>query len=243
MTPFLCKSFGERLNGRLLDWSPFSRPSITITYGDEYNICWPISFNLMGNLFPFPTFFLPFLILTPIINIHPHGFANIAAITYDTSTRPRTTPGRDQDYDIQNAHLRSEISNLKKKVQQMQSLLNDHKNCAKYSNHSPQLDSKATKASPLECPAWAFMGTTNNNLLRYSELGFSLVLTCDVLKGIKQKEHWCLSGELRLDTGSTEWILNKDTLGFIVLAWYDTTEEFGCKIEFDVFDTCFSSST
>jgi hypothetical protein len=75
----------------------------------------------------------------------------MAAIIHNTS--PRTTPDRDQDYDTQNAHLRSEISNLEKKVQQMQSLLNEHKNCTKYPYIPPQLDSKATKASTLECPA------------------------------------------------------------------------------------------
>jgi hypothetical protein len=75
----------------------------------------------------------------------------MAAITHNTS--PRTTPGRDQDYDIQNAHLRLQISQLNKEVQQMKSLLNNHKNCAKYPYNPPRLDAKVAKDTSLECPA------------------------------------------------------------------------------------------
>lgn len=65
-----------------------------------------------------------------------------------------TSTARSQDYKTENAALKSKITSLRCEIQEMQSLLDNHKDCSKYpQTATTALDSKAEEAASLKCPA------------------------------------------------------------------------------------------
>ncbi|KAF5021963.1 hypothetical protein F66182_6003 [Fusarium sp. NRRL 66182] len=78
----------------------------------------------------------------------------MAAIVGDSDNSSTSTP--DQDFETENALLMDKISSLKSEIEHMQSLLDNHKNCTKYSQPASSLawlDSKAEKAQSIQHPA------------------------------------------------------------------------------------------
>ncbi|KAF4455595.1 hypothetical protein F53441_2119 [Fusarium austroafricanum] len=75
------------------------------------------------------------------------------ADTSPTTATDHATPPHDRDYGTENAELRSKISLLQKEIQEIQSLLDGHKNCSKCPQNSSTLDSKAPKTTAINVPA------------------------------------------------------------------------------------------
>ncbi|EWG36048.1 hypothetical protein FVEG_14608 [Fusarium verticillioides 7600] len=65
-----------------------------------------------------------------------------------------TSTARSQDYKTENEALKSKITALQCEIQEIQSLLDNHKDCSKYPQTTvTALNSKAEEAASLKCPA------------------------------------------------------------------------------------------